>query len=142
MTYVPQPGTVPHRAIKFFKTQPPGFEISAPDLAEALGMEPSQIGACLVHPRQKGALKVRSKPGTKALFWSLGDCVPERPPRDVEEFDAEVDGIPPPMSKYRLFNAARWIDGSLILTGIKVTKDGTAILPPEYARVVEQALAA
>jgi hypothetical protein len=74
MTYIPQPGTVPHRIINWLKLQPIGAEYSSAVLAEELGIEQSHVGPCLQAPMRHGAITAR-KDG-RLMMFSLGDGIP------------------------------------------------------------------
>lgn len=74
MTYIPQPGTVPHRIINWLKLQPIGAEFSSAVLAEELGIEQSHIGPCLQAPMRHGAITAR-KDG-RLMMFSLGAGIP------------------------------------------------------------------
>lgn len=74
MSYTPQPGTFPARAVEFFKSKPTGFEMSSAELAEELGQPAVHVAPLLAHARERGAVSAR-KDG-KLIYWSLGDNVP------------------------------------------------------------------
>ena len=74
MTYIPQPGTVPHRIINWLKLQPIGNEYSSAVLAEELGIEQSHIGPCLQAPMRHGAITAR-KDG-RLMMFGLGAGIP------------------------------------------------------------------
>lgn len=83
MSYTPQPGTIPAKAIEWLRAQPPGAEVSSAELAEAIGADTSSIIPCLVTPRQHGIVKSSHRPGNKRLlYWSLGDGTLMEKPHD------------------------------------------------------------
>jgi hypothetical protein len=149
MTYQTQPGTLPHRAVAFFKTKPEGFELSTVELADALDFDQLALVPCLINPRKHGVLRARVKPGSKSLLWSLGDGTPEAKPHDYEPDPPMRDPTVVPAKKAKRgearglllpgtaadaptgipFNAAAYIDGSLIVVGAEV-RDGAVILSP------------
>lgn len=74
MSYIPQPGTVPHRVINWLRLQPEGTEVPTSVLAEELGIEKSHVGPSLKAPVSHGALTFRKE---KGLAWyGLGNGVP------------------------------------------------------------------
>lgn len=145
MTYTPQPGTVPHRAIAYLKALPEGIRPSTVELAEALSVDPAVVTATMPPALRVG--KVERFPfvtaaGRASYRWAAGssDAAPAAP--------AEVDDDPPRRELVPTyvalhptkFNASLWLDGSLILSGIPVRKDGVVILDPEQAALLRNRL--
>lgn len=75
MSYEPQPGTIPHRAIEHLKTLPAGAEISTAVFCGGLGQSTNNFPAVMRPAVDGGAVRSRRKPGTggNLLWWSLGD---------------------------------------------------------------------
>lgn len=98
MAYKTQPGTIPHRVVEWFKTQPAGIERTLVQVAEAAGLDQdtATINTCLRPARFAGVLKSRRVEGQLSHLWSLGDGTPvdDRSP-DVLAHDAAVDGGKP-----------------------------------------------
>ena len=92
MTYVPQPGTVPHRVITWLKLQPIGAEFPSAVIAEELGIIPSHIPSSLEVPAKHGAIAKRKEGAL--IMWSLGNGVPQPKPADYEP-DVPLEQLPP-----------------------------------------------
>jgi hypothetical protein len=82
MSYIPQPGTVPHRVINWLKLQPVGANFTTAVISEELGIEKSHVGPCLNAPVKHGAITVRKEKGLS--FYGLGNGVPVVMPHDNE----------------------------------------------------------
>lgn len=81
MTYTPQPGTIPARALAYFQAQPEGHTLSTVVLADELDVNPNGMKAILMHALLAGALKCEKRDGLN--FYSLGDG--KRLPRDEDD---------------------------------------------------------
>ena len=82
--YTPQPGTIPHRVVKYLRRMQPGECIATAPLADELDVSPSSILPCMGAAVRGGLVKRESINGL--VHWSLGDGTP--PPADT---DAEDD---------------------------------------------------
>ncbi len=82
MTYIPQPGTVPHRVINWLKLQPVGSEYPSAVLAEELGVQQANIGPCLQVPIRHGAITARKE--GRLMMFGLGNGVPTCSAPDFE----------------------------------------------------------
>lgn len=130
MSYKPQPGTFPARAIAHLKTLPAGTELSSAELSEALDVEVSTVSPGLMYALRNGGVVSRKEGGL--LFWSLPRS--EEPDSDRAEdppIGARGDGpgLPPaplpapapvdpqPAAKARpaRFRAGLFTDGTLLL---------------------------
>lgn len=100
MSYTPQPGTVPHRAIAYLEKQPAGTEFSTAALCEELGVDTDGFSTSMGLARKAGLVRARKE--GRLLFWSLGEGQPEEndPPPSVDE-DAQQ------------FEFCHWRDGVL-----------------------------
>jgi hypothetical protein len=135
VTYETQPGTIVHRAIAHLKTLPEGTELSTAEFADALGIEnATNLIVCMRAAVSNGAV-VRTPwttpAGRPSIKWRLGDGTPI--PKEPEE-DAPVQRTVPALAvtlQPGIFNASLWLDGSLILCGVKQRGDGVVILDPE-----------
>lgn len=89
MAYETQPGTIPHRAVAHLKTLDAGAEVSAPELAEVLGVDSASIVPSLIFPCKHGALTRRKKEARhsarKVWWYALGDGQPEQPGQEDDE---------------------------------------------------------
>lgn len=89
MAYETQPGTIPHRAVAHLRTLDAGAEVSAPELAEVLGVDSASIVPSLIFPCKHGALTRRKKEARhsarKVWWYALGDGTPEEPAREEDE---------------------------------------------------------
>lgn len=157
-TYTTQPGTLPHRAVEYFRAHPKA-ELSSAALAEAIDAPDANVAACLYKAVRFGLLHAR-KDG-RLLMWSLGDGKPE-PEEDSEADQALQRGeapeprpgpflpglttlqpptTPAPPVERQPFNAGLWVDGSLILVGLQLREDGAAVVSPEDTMKLRQLLA-
>lgn len=77
MAYQTQPGTIPHRVIEWFKTQPVGTRKTLADIGEAIGYEgyPSELKIYLRAARYAGLIK-HDGDGGPTDAWYLGDGAP------------------------------------------------------------------
>lgn len=71
--YIPQPGTIPARALAWFDDQPPNAEVTTGVLAEALGQPMASIITSLETAVQKGMLRREKRDGR--LFWRRGTAI-------------------------------------------------------------------
>lgn len=96
MTYTTQPGTVPHRALEFLKSKPPGFSIATAPFAEAIDVDVGSLSASLATPRKHGL--IASERSTKGMFlvWSLGNGESALPQ------DSEPDELDPCREKIEM----------------------------------------
>lgn len=62
MTYQPQPGTTPARAIAYMSKRPAGTWFSSAELGDALDVESNQVSASLAYPIGMGAIDARPDP--------------------------------------------------------------------------------
>lgn len=105
-TYIPQPGTIPFRAIEALKLMEVGAEVQTAVMLELLGQPKDWAGltTCL-SPAVEAGLIYRRMEGRR-IYWSLGDGVPlnawgdepaaaEQPPTSavasVEQLELEED---------------------------------------------------
>lgn len=84
-SYIPQPGTIPHRAIEHLRTLGPGAQLSTAALANDLDQPTESLTASLAVPRKRGALRAEKGANGRSMMWSLGDGTPEQPPHDYED---------------------------------------------------------
>jgi hypothetical protein len=83
MSYVPQTGTIAHRAIEHLKALPEGQEIATAVLGEAIGLDDSSsLTTFLVPAVLAGLVRKTRRHGSRMLWWSLGDGTP---PEDHEQ---------------------------------------------------------
>jgi hypothetical protein len=86
MPYETVPGTVPHRALEWFKQQPPGTVVTTAVLGEALGVESNSFSTWLSPARKAGLLQAETRKGEgRTLYWSLGDGTPADEPEEDED---------------------------------------------------------
>ena len=150
--YKTQPGTIPHKAVQFLKTQGEGCEFTTAQLCEAIGCDTENFAYMMRRAIQAGLIAPRTKPGRgKLLFWRLGDGKPLPKAEDHEE-DAPLPRKPEPKVAPRFpsvfppkaaqeFRAALWTDGSLILCGVAVRADGSVVLPADQMAQVKNLIA-
>ena len=94
MSYTPQPGTLPHKAIEYLKLLPPGASASSSELAEVLEADTGNLATYLMPAVKAGALKRFHKPGNKRLWhYAVGNGAP------VEAGDDQADDDRKPLSK-------------------------------------------
>jgi hypothetical protein len=149
VTYTPQPGTIPHKAVQWLQAMEkiaPGGEYSTPDLCDRIGVDAEGFTAYMAKSRKYGAVHVRRKPYTgKLLYWRLGDGTPEADlPPDVAAHDARIDAsqqghradLKGKSKRDHSFRVLAW-DGRLLATGMKI-KDGVAIFEPEQVRAIKR----
>ena len=75
--YTTTPGTIPHRAIEFLKSQPPGAEFTTVEVGAALGIDPENFTWTMATAVRAGAVRRRFRPDNRRiLYWSLGDGTP------------------------------------------------------------------
>jgi hypothetical protein len=85
MSYTPQPGTIAHKVVELFKSQPPGTKLSSAEVAETLGHDVSSMLPCLSTAFKHGVLKREHPPGNlRNWVFSLGDGKPEPLPHDYQ----------------------------------------------------------
>lgn len=96
MTYITQPGTIPHRVIKHLKSLAPGTELSSVEISDKLGLQNKGMTANLATALRHGALKSRRLDGIKFTLWSLGDGSALAPVGDRDADDAEPLNPTPP----------------------------------------------
>lgn len=158
MPYETQPGTIPHRVVEHIKMLGAGAEVSGPELADKLDLDPNGLTPCLEAPCRRGALRRRKAPSrssARMVWWySLGDGSPEIGPADNEldkplnspapitvrpgpwlpatgaRLDAIVDEVP--------FEAWLSTRGTLRLHGVPQTADGMVMLTPEQTAQVKR----
>ena len=169
MSYEPQPGTIPHKAVRHLRAQPAGAEFTSAQLCDAIDCDTDNFAVLMRRAIQAGAVTVRCKPGHgKLLFWSLGDGKPlpkaedheddEPLPRKSAPQPRPGQLFPPPVShgceiptfssagkfpprEPQEFRAALWTDGSLILCGVDVRPDGSVVLPADQMAQVKSLIA-
>lgn len=167
MTYQTQPGTLPHKALQFLRSQPAGAEFTTAQMADAIDCDADNFALLMRRAIQAGLVTARCKPAAgKRLFWALGDGVPlpkavdhdeDAPlprksapkPRPGPLFPMPVSHgceiptfggtFPPPVPQE--FRAALWTDGSLILCGVAVRADGSVVLPADQMAQVKNLIA-
>lgn len=134
MTYKTQPGTIPHRAVEYLRTLPPGTEVSTATLADAVGHEgDTNLAPFLLAAVKHGAIVPRKVKGVRSYFWSLGDGTPQAvDPEEAQDAPKVIRTRASPDGQ--AFNAALWIDGSLIVVGAQRRPDGAVVLTPEQTR--------
>lgn len=77
MTYQTQPGTLPHRAVEFLKSQPQGAEFTTVEVCQALGIDPAPFTWTMEPAVRAGVVRRRFRPDNRRiLYWSLGDGTP------------------------------------------------------------------
>jgi hypothetical protein len=95
--YTPSPGSVAQRAIAHLETLPARTELSTAALAEAIGVPPNNLRACLEAPAKAGLIFGRQKYAAPRapFFWSLAPVA-----RETNDFDpapvAEASGSQTP----------------------------------------------
>lgn len=95
--YTPSPGSVAQRAIAHLETLPARTELSTAALAEAIGVQPNNLRACLEAPAKAGLIFGRQKYAAPRapFFWSLAPVA-----RETNDFDpapvAEASGSQTP----------------------------------------------
>lgn len=143
MSYQPQPGTIPHRAISFLQKQDAGTELAAAVICEDLGIDTNSFSVCMKPAREAGLVRTRKE--GRLLIWSLGDGTPDLPPRDEEEVDP---ALPPRRQKAEQaepveqpFNAALWADGELVLYGVQENEDGSFTLTAQQVATIKRMIA-
>jgi hypothetical protein len=134
MTYTPQPGTIPHRAIAFLEKQPPGTDLAAAVICEDLGVDTNSFSVRMKLAREAGLVRTRKE--GRLLFWGLGDGTPDLQPRDQDEREE----APAPAATPE-FNAALWADGDLVIYGAQENEDGSITLSPEQLAIVKRLVA-
>jgi hypothetical protein len=82
MSYTPQPGTLPARALEWFRAQPPGAMVATAVLAEFLGVDQMQIHGSLQYPRDQGAFVSEKREGR--VYWGLGTGAPAASDEDED----------------------------------------------------------
>lgn len=83
--YVPQPGTIPARAVDYLRTLAAGIEVPTAVLGEALDQPSSTIYVCLEAAVNSGLVRKRRKDGERFMLWSIGDGVPISRARPVDD---------------------------------------------------------
>jgi hypothetical protein len=97
MTYEPQPGTIPYKAVAWLRAQDgvsPGRWYSTPELCERIDTEVECFSAYMRPAREHGLVHTEKRTATgKLLWWRIGDGTPQfdKPPH-LAEFDARLDG--------------------------------------------------
>lgn len=163
MTYHPQPGTIPHRAVAWLRAQHsiyPDREYPTPELCEALDCETAGFTAFMSTARSHGLVQARFHAGEgKLLFWRLGDGEPVADIRGYAR-DEELLSTPLPLHvplhvnreagplfpgvstspaseamRARL-HAIEW-EGKLLVTGMEI-RDGVAIFEPEHVQQLKR----
>jgi hypothetical protein len=85
--YIPQPGTIPARAIEYLKVQPPGSWMASAVICEAIGHD-RKIGLGQIMARATAAGAVKHERHINGMtYWQLGDGVPVERPKIVGETD-------------------------------------------------------
>lgn len=129
MTYAPLPNTIPARAIEVLSRLDKGASMSTAELAEEIGQPSGSMHAYLAAAVKAGRLVKAIRPGTRNVYWSLGDgTLPEPEAEDgprvrvvsatphplfsdgsvtIDAHTGQVKGAPAP------FRAAIWSDGSM-----------------------------
>lgn len=87
-TYIPQPGTIPFRAIEALKLMEVGAEVPTVVMLEMLGQPKDWAGltTCLSPAVEAGLIRRRTE--TRRIYWSLGDGQPLTPWGDESETPA------------------------------------------------------
>lgn len=133
MPYETVPGTVPHRALEWFKKQDRGTVVTTAVLGEALGVESNSFSAWLAPARKAGLLRAETRKGEgRTLFWSLGDGTPEP---DEEDAPADPAGKPAAQAD---FYAAAWDNGDVDLYGVVELEDGGFRLTPAMVQKLKR----
>lgn len=146
MSYQPQPGTIPYRAVKWMKSMESvagNGPWSTAQLCEGIDVETNGFVTCMKPAIAAGLVKPQKIAGKgKSLWWELGDGKPEAKPDD---FTYDISMSPRPRVKVRpgpLFpgvNASRPSEvpfrvvgffGRVIVTGVQII-DGAAVFTPE-----------
>lgn len=146
MNYTPQPGTVPYRALAYLKALPEGVQPpSTVELAEALGVDPAVVTATLPAALRDGQVQrhpFTTAAGRASYRWTAVAGQPA-PAAEVDDDPPRRKLVPTYVALQPLrFNAALWLDGSLILSGIPVRKDGVVVLDPEQTARLRQLVGA
>lgn len=138
MTYETTPGTLPHRALEYLKSRPPGTELSTAVFADIMGADIAGFSTTMANCLRAGLMKATTKPGNRRLlYWSLGDGVPpsaqageedESPPQQTivpaspGKWDASLPAstpIPPAptgsLHKPKPLRVAEFSDGTMVL---------------------------
>jgi hypothetical protein len=86
--YAPSPGSVAQRAIAHLETLPARTDLSTAALAEAIGVPPNNLRACLEAPAKAGLIFGRQKYAAPRapFFWSLAPVA-----RETNDFDPAPD---------------------------------------------------
>jgi len=83
ITYKTQPGTIPHRAVAYLRTLPPGTQKSTAELAHAIDADPETIVFTMRPARDAGMVNAEYVPGDKRrLYWSLGNGLQQPTPAE------------------------------------------------------------
>lgn len=101
MSYTPKPGTIPARVIEHLQDADP---LSTQELNQLVGLTTGSITNYMGAALKAGLVKTGKLGNT--LLWSLGDGTPAEPSGDLE---ASEETEP--------FNAARYMDGDLVIMG-------------------------
>lgn len=160
-TYIPQPGTIPARALAYFQAQPPGHTLSSAVLADELDVNRNGMKAVLAHALLGGALKCEKREGLN--FYSLGDG--QRLPRDIDDEELVTPSVVAAMARKarrkvdrparsavvsadkpkedRPLRVALWSDGRLLIERgqqqMELSPDETRQLVAYLERMVEAA---
>lgn len=168
MAYETQPGTIPHRVVEHLKTLEADAEVSAPELAETLGIDAASIVPCLITPCKHGALtrrKREARHSARQVWWyALGDGSPEEPAREDDEplrsrapsaapaaapasswvppIKVRAAPSPAPAPAAVAFDAWLSLSGAVVLQGLKLDEDGDAMLRPDDVQKLRKLLGA
>lgn len=84
MTYKPQAGTIPDRAIKHLQALGKGAALANAVLADELGVDKNALHASLATPVKHGAMAREKRASDGLIYWSIGDGTPAPLPHDFE----------------------------------------------------------
>lgn len=151
MTYQPQPGTTPFRAVAWLRSMAkcrPGYEPSTAELCDGIGVEVPGFTAYMRICREQGIVHTRPATFGKSLHWRLGDGKPD--PALGTDWSARRKDEPlhlivpaprhgpllPAAAPPPSFRALEW-DGHVLATGMTI-KDGVAIFTPEQVLALKR----
>lgn len=110
MSYATTPGTIAHRVVELLNGMPPGTQLTAGQIGEALDVEPANLRPFLLTPIRYGVLAATPNPEDKRrMLYSLADGAATQEPdaEDKEPLSPPVNGKPSaPASVFDLGAAA------------------------------------
>jgi hypothetical protein len=156
MTWQPQPGTVPFRALAWLRENSDGKPVSTAVICDALGVDSNGFSTSMKPAVKAGLVKGEQLRGFgHAYFWTL-EAEPEQHAEDDEADDhapaSAADIVPRPgplfpgvdttgavLPNGPGFRALLW-EGQLLATGMEI-RDGVAIFTPEHIDIIKRQVA-